>query len=57
VVGEVQHVKEESMLLAALLVLGCGPMGWRFPWWVWALGIAFQAGENACRVSMQKKTK
>ena len=45
------------MLLAALLVLGCGPMGWRFPWWVWALGIAFQAGENACRVSMQKKTK
>lgn len=45
------------MLLAALLVLGYGPMNWAFPWWVWAYGIILQMGENIYRVNMQKKSK
>ena len=45
------------MLLAALLVLGYGSLNWEFPWWAWALGIIFQAGENTYRVNMQKKAK
>lgn len=45
------------MLLAALLVLGYGPLNWEFPWWVWTFGVIFQMGENIYRSNMQKKTK
>ena len=27
------------MGLAALLILGFGPLNWVFPWWVWVLVI------------------
>jgi hypothetical protein len=45
------------MLLAALLVLGFGPLDWSFPWWAWVLGVIFQVSENLYRVNMQKKAR
>lgn len=30
-----------SFPLAALLILGYGPPGWHFPWWLWLLAILY----------------
>lgn len=37
------------MMLAAMFILGYGPLDWSFPWWVWALAVLSTGSETGAR--------
>jgi hypothetical protein len=38
--------RREVILLAAMLVLGFGPLAWSFPAWMWGVAVACAAIES-----------